>query len=300
MPLLIIKFLFIIPILLDLFIFLGQLAVLFRWEFLWSFNISPGFFIVSLLSTILLYIFFVLYNFLNLFKVNNKLSRFVRSIYLKNEKIILTAIILTTSTIVPFFISIFYPFILEAVGYLYSSHLLILVKLILILVMLLVIKFGQGLIIRAFSTVFVSLVLGMLIFFFIQIYDEFLPNYYFTFPLDDQKGRYLINYDGDYWLTYYKVQENCVTSSVEKTNCSEVLIKQGNTSITESPVELEQFVGKPVLIKGEFTKIYGSLGSDQKEFCIGRGWSKKCVVSPGPGIWHASPLKIYSITILGE
>ena len=40
---------------------------------------------------------------------------------------------------------------------------------------------------------------GIMIILFLYFLEK---DHYFTFNLNDPKGRYIINYDGDYWLTY--------------------------------------------------------------------------------------------------
>ena len=124
----------------------------------------------------------------------------------------------------------------------------------------------------------VSAVVGLFIF---GIASEFAPHYYNTFRLDDPRGEYVLNYDGDYWLTYYVDGKNV-----------------GNTSITETPVELAPYVGKPLRITGEFMPIQSSLGENGKQLCVGVGIRKHCNVSTGPGVWHASPLKIQTIEVV--
>lgn len=80
-----------------------------------------------------------------------------------------------------------------------------------------------------------------------------------------------------------------------KRECREVLEKRGNTSITESPVDLKTFIDKSVRIKGTFQLINNQVEGSKKQLCIGTGWQKKCSVSTGPGVWHNSPLKIEKI-----
>lgn len=141
-----------------------------------------------------------------------------------------------------------------------------------------------------------AILLGLLTFFFIIFYDESSPSYYLVFPLDDKAGRYLINYDGDYWLTLYEVQNFCNAESKGKAVCKEILIKKGNTSITETRVDLKQYIDVPIHVSGEFVKTYGPT-SEGKQICVGQGFSKECSQSIGPGTWYASPLKIKAITL---
>lgn len=139
-----------------------------------------------------------------------------------------------------------------------------------------------------------GLTVGIIVYFVYAIAQEFQPHEYYSFPLDDAKGRYVLNYDGDYWLTYYTVEKDCN----QKMNiCLEKLIKTGNTSITESPVDLTPYLDKPVTIKGSFVKIHGALIGNMKTFCLITNGKKDCKESKGPGIWYASPLKITSIKI---
>lgn len=125
-------------------------------------------------------------------------------------------------------------------------------------------------------------------FFIFSFVQEFIPRYYSTFPLNDLKGRYILNYDGDYWITYYDVERVC------SPRCLDTLHKKGNTSITESPVDLMSYIDKPVRVTGEFERFSWQA---EKKFCIRKSmWEKKCIPSIGHGGWYASPLKITSIT----
>lgn len=122
------------------------------------------------------------------------------------------------------------------------------------------------------------------------------PSLYFTFPLNDTKGRYIVNYDGDYWLTYYDVKKNCQVIQ-DKRQCTDELIKKGNTSIAETNVDLKPFIDKTVIVKGDFIKIIRPLYAKEKELCLNKNSSKICTKSTGPGVWYSSPLKITSIEL---
>lgn len=124
------------------------------------------------------------------------------------------------------------------------------------------------------------------------------PTKYFTFPLDDRKGKYIINYDGDYWLTYYTPIQKC-SEPTDGTMpvCEITWRKDGNTSIMETPVDLVQFVDKEVSISGEFKPTYGSIDGEDKQYCVINEEGKKCEVSKGPGIWYSSPLQIKTIEL---
>lgn len=120
------------------------------------------------------------------------------------------------------------------------------------------------------------------------------PGLYVDIKLDDSHGRYVLNYDGDYWLTYYTDTNACY----EKTNsdCAPAWKKTGNTSITDAPFPLDPLLDKPVRVEGEFVPISGPIYAADKGrvFCMN---GATCVVSNGPGTWYMSPLKIITIKL---
>lgn len=126
-----------------------------------------------------------------------------------------------------------------------------------------------------FGVILLIASLGLGLFLLVAI-EEMTPRTYGEFPLDDTKAEYVINYDGDYWVTYY----------VDR-------VKKGNTSITSSPVPLEQFRDKRVVVSGKFKPTIGPINPGDKKLCI----RDKCEASKGNGIWYASPLEIESIRI---
>ncbi len=124
-----------------------------------------------------------------------------------------------------------------------------------------------------------------------------MPRYYGTFNLNDKQGRYIMNYDGDYWITYYKVESQCNIIFDGNKLCHDILHKQDSSSITETPVDLKPFIDKEVRITGSFTVINGSIINDKK-YCIKKNFFQQtCTQSTGPGYWHASPIKIGTIKL---
>jgi len=126
-----------------------------------------------------------------------------------------------------------------------------------------------------------------------EFIQENQPSLYVDIILDDPHGRYVLNYDGDYWLTYYTDTNACY----EKINsdCAPVWKKTGNTSISYAPFPLDPLLDKPVRVMGEFVPISHSLdiGDAGREFCM----ITECVPSRGPGTWYRSPLKISTIEL---
>jgi hypothetical protein len=144
------------------------------------------------------------------------------------------------------------------------------------------------------SAALVLIALTLPIFFVaIGIIQENQPSLYVDINLDDPHGRYVLNYDGDYWLTYYTDTNACY----EKINsdCAPVWKKTGNTSVSYAPFPLNPLLDKPVRVKGEFVPISHSLnvGDSGREFCM----ITECVPSRGPGTWYRSPLKIITIKL---
>lgn len=135
------------------------------------------------------------------------------------------------------------------------------------------------------------LVFGLMIL-YILFSQEGGPDYHSTFPLDDTKGVYILNFDGDYWVTYYHVSRACTKSKTGNV-CKDVYEKVGNAAITASPVDLKPFVDKHVQISGEFVKTQGLLEGKYKKICI----KNSCNISTGPGQWVSSPITITTIKI---
>lgn len=297
-----VKLIFIIPAILDLMFLLPQILPPLGWEIVLPpviTVISPIYFIGSFLILVLMYLFLIIHNLLGLFKIKNKFANVIQMVYSQNHRLILTSTILTLSTLIPLLFSMFFPMIYPEIEFLSYTLSMLTIKLFLIVIMVLIVKYlPKSWVTKVLSTSFIGLITGVLMFLMIEVIAEFSPNYYFTFPLDDQKGRYIINYDGDYWLTYYAVQEACISTPTGQPRCTEVLTKMGNTSIIESPMKLDTYIDKPVAVTGEFIKTHGSLwGEEKDDLCIGTGWKKECIQSKGEGIWYASPLKIKSIQL---
>lgn len=122
-----------------------------------------------------------------------------------------------------------------------------------------------------------------------ELYSDFT-----TFT--DTHGKYIINYDGDYWLTYYTDKNTCYRSSIK---CDPDWVKTGNASITFSPIPLEPFRDKEVVVHARQQRISSSLSNDhdtiRKYLCIGS--YENCKPSTGPGNWYRSPLIIKSIQL---
>ncbi|MEI6326601.1 MAG: hypothetical protein WCO78_00595 [Candidatus Roizmanbacteria bacterium] len=141
------------------------------------------------------------------------------------------------------------------------------------------------------------LMLAATLFFMYFISSFFLPHpsLFVDISLNDPDGRYVINYDGDYWLTYYTDANKCFAAP--ESACVPSWIKAGNTSISDAPVSLKPFVDKIVRVGGEFTPIVNSIepSDPAKQFCMN---GRTCVHSPGPGTWYMSPLKIRTIELV--
>ena len=112
----------------------------------------------------------------------------------------------------------------------------------------------------------------------------------------DVQGKYIINYDGDYWLTYYTDRNTCYKSSVK---CDPDWVKTGNASIIYSPIPLEPFRDKEVIVRARQLRIAAPISNDniinKKDLCIGTPIN--CSFSTGPGVWYRSPLILKSIQL---
>jgi hypothetical protein len=112
----------------------------------------------------------------------------------------------------------------------------------------------------------------------------------------DTNGKYILNYDGDYWVTYYTDVAQCHAQSV---SCLNQWEKAGNTSIAYSPIDLAPFIDKEVIITGEELPLAVSLDNSsldkQKRFCLAS--YTNCYISTGPGVWYRSPLILTTIRL---
>ncbi len=225
-------------------------------------------------------------------KKKHRFQTFAIALCKRHRQIITVSTTLSLSTFLILFIPSVFPKLMSS-DYETSSSMLILMKLLTIAVITTALSYippQKG--IRILTAIALSIITGFLIWGCVGIVQEFLPRLYGTFTLNDTKAKYIINYDGDYWVTYYEVRNVCQP----KQECREVLEKRGNTSITESPVDLKPFIDRSVRITGTFEPINDQVEGTKKKLCIGTGFQKKCAVSTGPGVWHSSPLKIESIT----
>ncbi len=131
------------------------------------------------------------------------------------------------------------------------------------------------------------------------------PRVYEAFSLNDRKGIYMINYDGDYWLTYYINkpicwQKNNPGGQLEKV-CKDNLAKKGNTAIIEAPTDLKPYLDKPVKVQGSFVPVLPPIYPDNpyREFCVSKP-KRSCRKSKGPGTWYFSPLKLKSVQFVNK
>ncbi len=152
---------------------------------------------------------------------------------------------------------------------------------------------------RLTASILAFIVMIALCFVCIAVVMEVSPRYWGVFNLQDKEGTYIINYDGDYWLTYFVESKEC--SAVDM--CVHKLNKVGNTAIIEAPDDLKKYLDKPVRIDGEFVKIVGPFGyndytEEYRAFCILSNGKKQCRPGKGTGVWHYSPLRIKSIEVV--
>ena len=257
--------------------------------------------LVGVFLSPLLYLFLLVHFLSLLFGKKVKLLSLIDKIYNVFRLPILVSSLLSLSTFTQLFFSI-WPLNLITIDFPTSTTLALLTKLCILLasyILFVLLPHSRTYfrISLGIATIVLIASLGFSGFFLFSIAQELLPHEYFTFPLDDPKGQYVMNYDGDYWVTYYTVEKLCSNDLNDKPICTDTWKKTGNTSITESPVELADYIDRPVRLKGTFTPTHGSLWEDKKQLCIGKGFKKTCKVSPGPGGWYASPLKITSISL---
>lgn len=264
----------------------------------WNYDLYPTFLFIGVIVSILLYLLVLLHHFQFLFGIKNRLVLFFDTIYRQYQFPILTSLILSLSTFFFLYLSSF-GFSSWVIGDFVIVNLTnLLLKLLAIIILIFVIKvLPQTRLTRAITSLFLLGGIAFATFLLIMILQEFIPQQYFTFPLNDPKGKYVINYDGDYWLTYYLPEQQCTVNGEGQQNCIDIWVKKGNTSITESPVELGSFQDRSVLVQGEFVPTHGSIMGDKKKLCLGIGFKKQCMTSTGPGIWYVSPLKIKSIRL---
>ena len=302
-PFALVIILFLLPALVDIIFTLPQLFVLFNingseaWgnASLTSIFSTPELFISGIIMSLVLYVITALHLIAVITRSKHRFMAFMHKIYMRFEPYIVISNTLSLSTFIMMVPSLF-P-ISAITGIIFSNNTAILIKACVIAVITLVQYVKPNNILKSFGLLWFgafSLFVGLTLY---QIYIEFQPEYYGTFPLDDTKGVYKLNYDGDYWLTYYEVKEQCVRIANTK-KCDSILEKKGNTSIAEAPEELDKYLDRSIRVTGEFIKIDGPEDNiSNKQFCIKTGLLPKCRKSTGPGVWYFSPLKIQSIRI---
>ena len=124
-----------------------------------------------------------------------------------------------------------------------------------------------------------------------MIFDETTPDTYQDIVFGDSHGKYVVNYDGDWWLTYYIDQNKCYENTGHM--CIPSFVKKGNASIIESPVSLDVYRDKEVLVDAITMDPWKwQINSKGKIFCI---TGDDCKASTGPGYWYMTPVIIKSI-----
>lgn len=249
-------------------------------------------FLSGMAISIIIYALIVFHNLLTLLNVKRKIAVRYEAFYRHYRIFIKISAVLSASTAITIFIPSFGFFRLDS----FDSAILMKISAILLLVILLSTSSYN----RIMQLLSGSLFIGTLIFISLFLYgllQEFIPHQYFTFPLNDPHGRYVLNYDGDYWLTYYEIKQSCTDTPEGIQRCKVEQIKKGNTAITEAPEELSKYLDQAVKVEGDFIATHGLFSRGGKEFCINRKGNKACHESTGPGYWHASPLIITSIRL---
>jgi len=283
---------FAIPAIADLILTIPLLMNFFGFQIpTWNIPGYPVLLLAGVIISVVIY-FILLINIIATFAHRkHPIQKFFIRLFKQHRQIIVVSATLSISTFLILFVPSVFPWLVTD-KYDVSFSAMLLIKLLVITIITGSIKYippQKG--ILALSAIALTIIAGFVIWGCIGLIQEFMPREYNTFTLDNTKGKYIVNYDGDYWVTYYEVRSVCQP----KQECREVLEKRGNTSITESPVDLKPFIDKSVRIKGTFQPINNQVEGNNKQLCIGTGWQKKCSVSTGPGVWHSSPLKIEQI-----
>jgi hypothetical protein len=155
---------------------------------------------------------------------------------------------------------------------------------------------------RIVAIVAIVIALSGVFFFGKESMVEFYPKVRGNFPLNNKDGVYMINYDGDYWLTYYLPEQYCWNKNAEggklEKVCKVNLVKHGNTAIVEAPTDLKKYLDKLVNVSGSFVPVLPPIGpgKEYRQFCITKP-KRVCSDSKGPGVWYFSPLKLQSIKL---
>jgi hypothetical protein len=127
-----------------------------------------------------------------------------------------------------------------------------------------------------------------------------------SFPLNDAQGRYIVSYDGDYWLTYYIDANRCFETTPP---CNQKWEKKGAAPIYSSTVKLDKYLNVPVSVTAAWQAIHYQIpptteddflqhpSKEYRKFCVQSGLYQECVDSRGPQYWSSSPLLIETIEI---
>jgi hypothetical protein len=261
-------------------------------------NLAAALHIIPFIGIFVSYLLYIFYSIISLYFSGRNFSKLFLRIYTPFEFAHSLTILLTIPFLFPLGFFIFSALVMKSLIAFGPMEIVLGV-----LIWILWFKHRKKIFSRIVIIVAMLIALLGVFYFAKESIKEFYPSVHGSFPLDDAKGVYLINYDGDYWLTYYIPEEYCWNKNDKNGNLTKVcktnLLKHGNTAIVDAPSDLKKYLDKPVLVKGSFVPVIPPIqsGKNYRQFCITKP-KKVCSDSKGPGIWYFSPLKIKSVKLI--
>lgn len=262
-----------------------------------AWNVSASLHIIPFILVAFSYLIYCLYSIITLYFPRRKFSKKFFVKYLPFEMVHSFAILLS----IPFL----FPLGFFIVSALVMKSLVAFGPMQMVLGIILWIvwfRYRTSIFSRVLIVVALFIALSGIYFFAKESLKEFRPTLHGSFPLNDADGVYMINYDGDFWLTYYKKDQYCWDKNDQDGKLTKVckvnLVKSGNTVIVESSTDLKKYLDKSVRVSGSFVPVIPPIrpGKDYREFCITKP-KRQCSDSKGPGTWYYSPLKIQTIKL---
>ncbi len=260
--------------------------------------LSEALHILPLLGIAISYLLYIFYSFISLYFPQRVFSRKFLAFYKPFELVHSLTVLLT----IPFLFPLGF-FILSAL--LMKSIIAFGPMEIVLGILLWIFWFKHRKSIFSRIVIIVAMLIALLgVFYFAkESIKEFYPSVHGSFLLNNPKGVYLINYDGDFWLTYYQKEQYCWNKNDKNGNLEKVckinLVKKGNTAIVEAPSDLKKYLDKPVRVSGDFVPVIPPIipGKNHRQFCITKP-KMVCSDSKGPGTWYFSPIKLDNIKLL--
>jgi hypothetical protein len=206
----ILSILFAIPAVADIMVTIPLLMSFFGFQIpTWNIPGYPALLLAGVIISVVIY-FILLINIIATFiHKKHRLQKFFITLFKQHRQILIVSATLSISTFLILFVPSVFPWLITD-SYDISFSAMLLIKLLVITIITGSIKYippQKG--ILALSAIALTIIAGFVIWGCIGLLQEFTPQQYNTFALNDSKAKYIINYDGDYWVTYSILKTKC-------------------------------------------------------------------------------------------